>query len=202
MTKFYGPVRRFFTNSVHDDHFQDLTNETFKRLVGAKDRFEGNSSARTFLFAIARRVLLDHLRKRYRSDAVGFDPVTHTVEDVDGATPSRAVAMLDDYRRLIDGLRRLPVDTKLLLEMYYWQGCSSDELAEIYEVAPTTIRTRVHAARKKLAEWLHAGDTPVSPVDEPSPTGGTNNEHGDDDDPLARDLRAVGQLLLHGPADL
>ncbi len=201
VTKFYGPVRRFFTNSVHDDQFQDLTNETFKRLVGAKETFKGDSSARTFLFAIARRVLVDHLRKRYRSEAVGFDPMTHTVEDIDGATPSRAVAALDDYRRLIDGLRALPVDTKMLLELYYWQGCTAEELAEIFEVAPPTIRTRVFAARKKLARWLDTSGEGESAPAKPDRSPSSDEDDGEGE-PLTRDLRAVGQLLLHGPASV
>ena len=40
----------------------DLTQETFLRAIGAIERFEGRSSARTWLLAIARRVVADHIR--------------------------------------------------------------------------------------------------------------------------------------------
>jgi RNA polymerase sigma factor (sigma-70 family) len=200
VTKYYSQVRRFFTNSVADDEFQDLTNDTFKRLMTAKTKLSGLANVRTFLFGIARRVLYDHLRKRYRHQAHGFDPMTHSVEDVEGATPSRAVAELEQYRRLVECLRALPVDTKLLLELYYWNGCTANELAEIYEIEPGTVRTRIHAARQRLKRWVETGVSPVqATADEPTPA---ELEADVPDDDLAKDLRAVGKLLTSGPSGL
>lgn len=200
VTRYYGPIRRFFTNSVSDDAFQDLTNETFKRLMAARAGFDGSTSVRTFLFRLARNVLYDHLRKHYRRDARGFDPMTHSVADVEAATPSRAVAELDQHRRLVEQLRALPVDTKLLLELYYWQGCTAEELAAIYEVKPATIRTRIHAAREQLKRGLAAAPGAAGPRSGDQPSAAPEGDAPDD--ALARDLRAVGTLLVAGPSAL
>jgi RNA polymerase sigma factor (sigma-70 family) len=197
VTKHYSQIRRFFTNSVADDEFQDLTNDTFKRLMTSKAKLDDTVSVRTVLFGIARRVLYDHLRKHYRHQTHGFDPMTHSVADVEGATPSRAVAELEQYRRLVECLRALPVDIKLLLELYYWNGCTANELAEIYEIEPGTVRTRIHAARQRLKRCLETGVSPVQATpDEPTPA---KLETDVPDDELARDLRAVGKLLTSGP---
>ena len=194
VTKYYGPIRRFFTNSVSDDEFQDLTNETFKRLMTTKFDADGTVAFRTVLYRIARSVLNDHLRKRYRRDARGFDPMTHSVEDVDGVTPSRAVAEIENHRRLLDCLRALPVDTKTLLELYYWQSFTADELALVFEVKPGTIRTRVHAARELLKRGI-SGDEPLRVAQ----TEADESAKEPPEDELAQDLRAVGELLISGP---
>src|SRR3712207_9055802 len=44
----------------------DLTQETYLRAFGALHRFEGRSSLRTWLLAIARRVCADAVRSRRR----------------------------------------------------------------------------------------------------------------------------------------
>ena len=76
--KHYKTVAAAFTNAVGDDERQDLVQETFGRLTTAKDGFRGDGGVRAYILAIARNVLLDHLRKRYRG-GTGFDPLTTTI---------------------------------------------------------------------------------------------------------------------------
>src|SRR4051812_35123747 len=69
-------VWRFVTYLSDVGHADDLTQETFLRAIGAIRRFSGRSSARTWLLAIARRVVADHIRQarsRPRT-AHGADP--------------------------------------------------------------------------------------------------------------------------------
>lgn len=54
----------FLARSAGPDHADDLTQETFLRMLGSLPGFEGRSSALTWLLAIARRVAVD----RYRWD--------------------------------------------------------------------------------------------------------------------------------------
>ena len=92
--RFHLAVHGFFKNAVGDEERLDLVQDTFARLTIAKDGFRGEAGVRTYILSIARRVLIDHLRKRYRGN-VSFDPLTHTVEDVQGATPSHIVMVTD-----------------------------------------------------------------------------------------------------------
>ncbi|HEX6681643.1 MAG TPA: sigma-70 family RNA polymerase sigma factor, partial [Candidatus Limnocylindrales bacterium] len=65
-------VWRFCAALVDTSSADDLTQETFLRAFRALPRFEGRSSARTWLLGIARRTCADHLRavvRRRRLDA-------------------------------------------------------------------------------------------------------------------------------------
>lgn len=195
----YDGVTRFFDNAVGDDRRQDLVQKTFEKLTVAKDDFRLECSVRTYLFVLARRVLLDHLRVEYRKKNQGeLDPLTHTVEDVDGVTASRLVAELQRTRKLLTCLRALPVDTKQMLELYYWQGCTAEELGKVFaegskRIPAGTIRRRIHDTNAKLRACLGREAPPAAqPADGEEPV----------DRELEDELRALGQLLAAGPSGL
>ena len=53
---------------------------------------------------------------------------------------------------MIAALQQLPVDQQMLLELHYWEDQDISSLAEVFDVPPTTIRTRLHRACKALRE--------------------------------------------------
>jgi len=192
---YFGQIQKFFARSVLDDNRQDLAQETFARLVKAKEGFRGASSVRTFLFGIARHVLHDHFRKRDQS----YDPITQTLEDMGAATPSRAVATLRQHERLLASMQALPIDTKVMLEMYYWEGFTAEQMAEIYDIPAATVRTRIHSARTRLSKGMMSrAGTPAAPAN----VAEAETNASDADDEIARELRAIGQLLAHGPTSV
>src|SRR5258706_576213 len=58
-----------------------------------------------------------------------------------------------------EALCQLPVEQQTLLELHYWEDMDIANLAEVFEMPPTTIRTRLHRARKALRERM-SGDAP------------------------------------------
>jgi RNA polymerase sigma-70 factor (ECF subfamily) len=178
--KHHASIAGFFGNSVGDGERQDLTQQTFERITRGKDHFRGDCSVRSYFFRVARGVLVDHLRRRYRKD---FDPITHSVEDVDGVTPSRVVAELGRTRKLLLCLRALPMDAKQMLELYYWQGCTAAELGAIFEVPEGTIRRRVFDAKARLRACMCGGAV-----------RGEDEAVG-----LEQQIRELGELLAAGP---
>jgi RNA polymerase sigma-70 factor (ECF subfamily) len=149
-------VRRFLAHLVHAREAEDLTQETYLRAMRALPRFAARSSARTWLYAIARRVAADHLR------AAGVRPRLADVADwqatADASTP------VDDrfenqvvLRDLIDGLapdRRIAfVATQVL-------GLSYAEAAEVCDCPIGTVRSRVARARDDLVAAMQAHEHP------------------------------------------
>ena len=57
----------------------------------------------------------------------------------------------EEHRHVVAALQRLPVDQQMLLELHYWEDQDISSLAEVFDVPPATIRTRLHRARKALS---------------------------------------------------
>ncbi len=140
---------RFFRSKIEDAAAEDLTQATFLACVAGRESFRAESSVRTYLFAIARKQLLMHFRKRTRADKVlVLDSVS--VAEL-GASPSEKLGASEEQRLLLSALRRIPVDFQIAIELYYWEGLAVAELAEVLEIPEGTVRSRLARARERLA---------------------------------------------------
>jgi RNA polymerase sigma-70 factor (ECF subfamily) len=149
----FEAVYRFFRNKFNEE-VHDLVQDTFLRCMEAIDTYRGHSSFRAFLFGVARRVLYDALRAKYRDrEDIDLDEVS--AADL-GPSPSQLVARQQEHRLLLEALRMIPLDHQLALELVYWEQLTGAELGEVLEVNGNTARTRLRRARTALAERLEA----------------------------------------------
>jgi RNA polymerase sigma-70 factor, ECF subfamily len=133
------------------DSADDLTQETDLRAFGSLHRFEGRSTLRTWLLAIARRVCADALRaRRRRPTLVRVEPADVEVGDgVDRVGERAAVG---------DLLTRLAADRREAFVLTQVAGLSYSEAAEVAGVPVGTIRSRVARARGDLVAALGEDD--------------------------------------------
>lgn len=144
-------VRRFLHHLAAPGELDDLTQETYLRALRSLPGFGGRSSARTWLYTIARRVAIDHVR------AAMVRPRLAGVEDwqaaADAATTADRPRFEDDLalRDLLGGLsperREAFVATQVL-------GLPYAEAAEVCGCPVGTIRSRVARAREDLVAAL------------------------------------------------
>ena len=158
-----GVLSRFFRNKVGEER-EDLIQRTLLRCVESRDRLRDGASFRAYLLRVARSRLYDHLA-RIRGSAKRPDPLLTSVADV-GLSPSRIVAKSEQDQLLLLALRRLPLDLQVALELHYWEGLTTAELAEVLEIPQGTVKTRLFRARNLLREDLvvleRAGSLPSS----------------------------------------
>jgi len=134
------------------DAADDLTQDTFLRAIGALGTFRGESSARTWLLAIARRACADHVRRRIRRRNL-LDRVTRRTV-ITGDEPERTGEV--DLDAAITSLGADRRDAFVLTQML---GLSYEEAAEVCGCPVGTIRSRVSRARADLVAALHDGET-------------------------------------------
>lgn len=147
--KYFDQLYRFFASKCAEP--DEMVQSTFFAMVKAKDQFGGRSSFRTYLFTIARHELYRHLRTLRRDRT--FDPELSSIADM-GTSVGGRMARNEDHRRLQEALRQLPVEQQTLLELHYWEDLDAAALAEVFEVAPGAIRTRLTRARAALREVM------------------------------------------------
>ncbi len=116
--------------------------------VKSRDRFRGDASFRTYLFTIARNELYAAFRKCRRDRAI-FDPAIHSVLDM-GTSPSSAIGKKDEQRLMLQAMYRLPVELQIVLELFYWEDMSSDELGTILDIPVGTVKSRLRRAKASL----------------------------------------------------
>lgn len=158
----FEAVYRFFEHKT-DGEIDDLVQETFLACVRGRETFRRHSSFRTYLFAIARNLLFSYWRKRKTSPTpLDFDQISVAALSTSLAT---RFSRKQDRAALLAALRALPLDQQLLLELFYWEELERDQLAEVFDVAGSTIGSRLFRARKLLQDQLSAATAPNRTAD-------------------------------------
>jgi len=139
----------------------DLTQETYERALRSLPRFRAESSARTWLLGIARRVCADHVRRAGRERAA----VARLVEDGAASDPAERVALDDLLAGLEDDRRTAFVLTQVL-------GLAYSEAAEAVGCPVGTIRSRVARARADLLGAVQRSGSGGWPPGTDSASGG------------------------------
>jgi RNA polymerase sigma-70 factor (ECF subfamily) len=133
----------------------DLAQETYLRALGSLARFEGRSSARTWLLSIARRVVVDQIR------AAKARPRKADVDDWESVVErSGAVPGFEDGVVLTELVKGLDPDRREAFVLTQTLGLSYADAAEVCDCPIGTIRSRVARAREDLITSLRDSDNP------------------------------------------
>ncbi|MBX6358417.1 MAG: sigma-70 family RNA polymerase sigma factor [Micromonosporaceae bacterium] len=156
---------RFLTVLAERGDVEDLAQETYLRAMPALARFDARSSARTWLYAIGRRVAVDHVRHAQRR------PRTSPLEHLDESR-QRVPSQFDEAVALHDLLRGLPPDRREAFALTQLLGLSYEEAAQVCDCPVGTIRSRVSRARDDLITATTGGqDRTARSVTQPGTTG-------------------------------
>ena len=152
MRRYYAPVCRFAYSILGDlDDAEDAAQDTFVRVAKGQPDFRGESSYKTWIYAIALNVCRAELRKRRTRAALQKALVwAHILQSSDARPENSAVIDegQDDLRKVVDSLdekHRLPVILR------YVHNLTVPEIAAILNTAEGTIHSRLHYAREKIA---------------------------------------------------
>jgi RNA polymerase sigma-70 factor, ECF subfamily len=162
-------VQRFVAHlSADPQAADDLTQDTFLRALCALHRFEGRSSARTWLLSIARRAVVDSLRY------AAARPRTSDTDDwqyaAERAQP-RGLPGFDDGIALAELLALLPDERREAFVLTQLLGLPYAEAALVAGCRVGTVRSRVARARTSLIALLLDAEDPARRQDFTAATG-------------------------------
>jgi RNA polymerase sigma factor (sigma-70 family) len=165
LTRHFHAVFRFFSNKVATGT-EDLVQQTFLAAVETHDRFRRDASFRAFLLGTARNVLYNEFRRRRRKDD-RIDFTSLSAMDL-APSPSTIVADKVEQRQLLEGLRRIPLDYQITLELHLWEGLTGPEMAEVLGIAEPGVRSRLRRAKQALGKQLELLRGSAAPLDSTS----------------------------------
>ncbi|MEU4347844.1 sigma-70 family RNA polymerase sigma factor [Streptomyces sp. NPDC023838] len=149
-------VRRYVTYLGADPQAaDDLTQDTFLRALGSLHRFEGRSSARTWLLSIARRAVIDNLR--YAAARPRVCDTDDWQSAAERAQP-RGLPGFDDGVALADLLAALPDERREAFVLTQLLGLPYADAAQVSNCPIGTVRSRVARARAVLIERLESAE--------------------------------------------
>jgi RNA polymerase sigma-70 factor (ECF subfamily) len=153
MQRYQGPLYGFLSRrvgSAADDVFQ----ETWIRIVRARERFDTERRFAAWLYQIANNLCRDRYR---RVDAMRRAVDSFRVEDetLRDAPESPALPERDAMRERV---LALPDRLREVLVLRYYEDLGEEEMSRVLGVPRGTIKSRLHAAVKALRERISGED--------------------------------------------
>lgn len=145
-------VYRFALRLVdNQEAAEDLVSEVFLEVWRHAGRFEGRCRVATWLLTITRNLAVSMLRRRpmERLDGREVAAIPDHADD-----PEAAIQKKQQNAILAHCLTRLSLAHREVLDLVYYHGRSIDEVAAIVRVPPSTVKTRMFYARKRIATLL------------------------------------------------
>jgi RNA polymerase sigma-70 factor (ECF subfamily) len=136
----YGFFRRRLTKATRAE---DMTQETFIVILRGTERYEPRAKFRTYLYAVALKLLWTERRRQLRDERMTQDPVELQREN-DPATSLW----------IRDALSRLDAAHREALMLREYEQLSYEDIAELLKVPVNTVRSRLLRARAEIKALL------------------------------------------------
>jgi RNA polymerase sigma-70 factor (ECF subfamily) len=144
-------LARFAVSLGERDEVEELVQDTFVRAFASLDSFRGESSLRTWLFTIERRLMLDRRRAERRSRE------TVPVEESDHVSEYGALDSLiaeEAQERVRRSLAELSPTQRDVFTLRVQQGLSYKEIAQVLGTTEGAARVHYHNAIRTVKEFL------------------------------------------------
>ncbi len=139
--KYHGTVFRAAYSYVKNrEDAEDIVQEVFLRLYSKDMSFETDENAKAWLIRVSINLAKDTLKSAWlkgRTELSGDIPYENEKESV-----------------MLDCIHRLKPDYCSVILLFYYEGYSVKEIADILKCSPSLVTTRLSRARKQLKAML------------------------------------------------
>ena len=144
----------FYLNSfVQNIHLaEDLTEDTFVKLIAQQPRFSGKSTFKTWLYAVGRNVALYFLRKNAKLSTVSAEKAMTLIADE--ADVARQYLCSERKLQVHKALKQLNDEYRQVLVLIYFEDFQNDQVASIIGKSKKQIENLVYRAKLSLKSEL------------------------------------------------
>jgi RNA polymerase sigma-70 factor (ECF subfamily) len=147
-------VYAYLCRLVHDPQWaEDLAQETFVRALKARRQLAQVENHRAWLYRIATNLALNALKRRRRFAWLPW----RTADDLRASKGDLAEAL--SQRHTLEGaLAALPPELRAPLLLYAHYGLSVAEVAQVLNLSPGAVKTRLYRARIRFRQAYERGE--------------------------------------------
>lgn len=161
----YNYLRRFLGNqAMAEDAFQ----ATFMQVHLKSHLFDETRKVRPWLYTVATNQAIDIQRRNKRHRLVSLDRPNRVQHDELGslmdllasgeAGPGEGMELSERKKWVREAVAELPEQLGSAVKLVYFRGLKYREAADVLEVPVGTVKSRLHAALKRLGEAWNSAD--------------------------------------------
>lgn len=172
LARYRVQIRRHLLRYTHDDvAAQDLLQEAFLRVWTRGDQWDGRGTFRAWLYRIATNLALNHLRtvRRRRETPLETEEEVEMDEgdlvpawmiDDTALGPQAALEQAEERQQVRRLVAALPDEKRAVFRLVHEMEMTIHDAAVQLEIPEGTVKSRLHYARKQLADdWQALDDT-------------------------------------------
>ena len=136
---------------------EEATQDVFLRIHRGLSGFEGRAALKTWIWRIVINVCASRVRKRqpfYQDAPLTEQPAASLSDDGLIANERRGI--------VVQAMSRLPVRERDVLQLFYFESLSYQEIADVLAVPIGTVGTAMHRGRERLRGLLPADFRPTA----------------------------------------
>jgi RNA polymerase sigma-70 factor, ECF subfamily len=163
--RYQRPVFSLIYRLVRDrEKSEDLSQETFIKVLNALDRYDPSYKFSSWIFKIAHNTSLDHLRKKEPATlSLDGSPNATTATEIEASTidavsheenPEEFTSSRELGGHIEQAVAKLRPEYRTAIILCHVEGRPYEEIAEIMDVPLGTVKTYIHRARGELKEYL------------------------------------------------
>lgn len=142
--RYADTVRRIcfmYLKNHHDT--EDVFQEVFLKLLTREERFESETHEKSWVIRVSINACKDNLKSFFKKKQM---PLDGSIEE-----PYR---FDDEHHDVLDAIVGLPVNYRMVIYLFYYEGYSAPEISQILNKSDNTVYTWLSRARMQLKDSL------------------------------------------------
>lgn len=146
---YYDDIYRFILFMLGDKQCcEDFVHDTFVRAYTAYDRFDQRSNVKTWLFSIAKHLVLDEIRKRKRRRLFSMNLMERDIPS--SFNVEQMIEHKEAVTQLLTAIQQLKPNYRIVILLKKVEECSTKEIAQILDWSEAKVRKTLSRAMKLL----------------------------------------------------
>ena len=147
-----GTLYRFLLRMLrHRADADELFQDTWSRLIAARERYRPEAKFTTFLLQIAHNLVVDRFRRlKPQASDEETEAVLRQLDAPESEQPDRVLTEFEQRRRLQLALEELPDEQRVAFLLRVESGLGLEEIAEITGAGRETVKSRLRYALARI----------------------------------------------------